>query len=463
MNHFETKVNQAIDTIAAVATPHGRGGIAVIRISGPSVQTIGKDLLGHLPKTRYAEYLSFLAADRTTIDEGLAIYFQAPNSFTGEDVLELQGHGGPVIANCLLQRVLQLGVRLARPGEFSERAFLNSKLDLVQAEAISDLIDAESEQAARAAIRSLQGEFSKRIDGMREALIALRMCLEASIDFSDETIDVLKDSELKRKLNAILVDIREIKNLAKQGALLQEGISLAIVGPPNAGKSSLLNRLSAQESAIVTSHAGTTRDVIREKIQIDGLPVHIVDTAGLRITENEIELEGIKRTLAEIVKADYVLWVVDHTTTSIGDLQFWQQQKAFLKDIVVDERLIIIRNKIDLKQENADLSKEAGFDAIKLSAKTGEGLTLLRSYLKKRIAYKVTTEGNFTARRRHLEALTNTEIVLANGLLKLQGHQFPELIAEDLLMAQKYLGEITGQFTTNDLLGKIFSSFCIGK
>jgi tRNA modification GTPase len=404
-----------------------------------------------------------LAADRTTIDEGLAIYFQAPNSFTGEDVLELQGHGGPVIANCLLQRVLQLGVRLARPGEFSERAFLNSKLDLVQAEAISDLIDAESEQAARAAIRSLQGEFSKRIDGMREALIALRMCLEASIDFSDETIDVLKDSELKRKLNAILVDIREIKNLAKQGALLQEGISLAIVGPPNAGKSSLLNRLSAQESAIVTSHAGTTRDVIREKIQIDGLPVHIVDTAGLRITENEIEREGIKRTLAEIVKADYVLWVVDHTTTSIGDLQFWQQQKAFLKDIVVDERLIIIRNKIDLKQENADLSKEAGFDAIKLSAKTGEGLTLLRSYLKKRIAYKVTTEGNFTARRRHLEALTNTEIVLANGLLKLQGHQFPELIAEDLLMAQKYLGEITGQFTTNDLLGKIFSSFCIGK
>jgi tRNA modification GTPase len=463
VNHLKTNVNQAIDTIAAVATPHGRGGIAVIRISGSSVQTIAQNLLGHLPKTRYAEYLSFLAEDRTTIDKGLAIYFQAPNSFTGEDVLELQGHGGPIIADCLLQRVLQLGARLARPGEFSERAFLNSKLDLVQAEAISDLIDAESEQAARAAIRSLQGEFSKRINGMREALIALRMCLEASIDFSDETIDFLKDTELQRKLNAILVDISEIKNLAKQGKLLQEGISLAIVGPPNAGKSSLLNRLSAQESAIVTSHAGTTRDVIREKIQIDGLPLHIVDTAGLRITEDEIEQEGIRRTLAEIVKADYVLWVVDHATTSLGDLQFWQEQKAFLNDIVVDKRIIIIRNKIDLKQESADLSQEAGFDVIKLSAKTGEGLTLLGSYLKKRIAYNVTAEGNFSARRRHIEALTNAEIALSNGLLRLTEYQFPELLAEDLLTAQKYLGEITGQFTTNDLLGEIFSSFCIGK
>ncbi|MFM2322529.1 MAG: tRNA modification GTPase MnmE [Pseudomonadota bacterium] len=463
MNHIKTNVNQAIDTIAAVATPHGRGGIAVIRISGSNVQTIGKDLLGHLPKIRYAEYLSFLAEDGTTIDEGLAIYFRAPNSFTGEDVLELQGHGGPIIANCLLQRVLQLGARLAKPGEFSERAFLNSKLDLVQAEAISDLIDAESEQAALAAVRSLQGEFSKRIDRMREALIALRMFLEASIDFSDETIDFLKDTELKRKLNAILLDIREIKNLAKQGTLLQEGISLAIVGPPNAGKSSLLNRLSAQESAIVTPHAGTTRDVIREKIQIDGLPLHIVDTAGLRITDDEIEQEGIKRTLAEIIKADYILWVIDHATTPIGDLQFWQAQKAFLKNIVVDKRLIIIRNKIDLKQESADLSKEDSFDVIKLSAKTGEGLTLLRSYLKKRITYKVTAEGNFSARRRHLEALTNTEMALSNGILRLAEYQFPELLAEDLLVAQKYLGEITGQFTTNDLLGKIFSSFCIGK
>jgi len=463
VNNFEKSIDQNSETIVALATPHGRGGVAVIRVSGSNIQPIAKQLLGRVPKKRYAEYLSFLSEDGSIIDEGLALYFPAPYSFTGEDVLELQGHGGPVIVNCLLKRVMQLGARLARPGEFTERAFLNSKLDLVQAEAISDLINAESEQAARAAMRSLQGDFSQRINQMRDILIDLRTWLEAAIDFSDENIDFLKNSEVVNKLLSILNNIREIKKLAQQGTLLQEGLSLAIVGPPNAGKSSLLNKLSAQESSIVTSFPGTTRDVIREKIQIEGLILNVVDTAGLRITNDEIEKEGIKRTLTEIVKADLILWVVDHETTSIGDLKFWKEQQIFFNDFFIDKRIIIIRNKIDLKQEKANISTEMGFNVIKLSAKTGEGLTLLFNYLKKCAGYMISPEGNFSARRRHLEALTNTEIALNNGLVKLKENQFPELLAEDLLMGQNFLGEITGQFTTNDLLGKIFSSFCIGK
>ena len=463
MNNFEATLNSDTETIVALATPHGRGGVAVIRVSGSNIQHIAIQLLGRVPKKRYAEYLSFLSEDGSVIDQGLALHFPAPHSFTGEDVLELQGHGGPVIVNCLLKRVMQLGARLARPGEFTERAFLNSKLDLVQAEAISDLIDAESEQAARAAMRSLQGDFSQRINQMRDILIDLRTWLEAAIDFSDEDIDFLKNTEVVNKLHSILNNIQEIKKLAQQGTLLQEGLSLAIVGPPNAGKSSLLNKLSAQESSIVTSLPGTTRDVIREKIQIEGLILNVVDTAGLRITSDEIEKEGIKRTLGEIVKADLILWVVDHETTSIGNLKFWKEQQNFFNDFFIDKRIIIIRNKIDLKQEKANINKEMGFDVIKLSAKTGEGLTLLFNYLKKCAGYMISPEGNFSARRRHLEALTNTEIALNNGLVKLKENQFPELLAEDLLIGQNFLGEITGQFTTNDLLGKIFSSFCIGK
>jgi tRNA modification GTPase len=463
VNNFEAILQKDNQTIVALATPYGRAGVAVIRISGLNIKPIVIQLLGHIPKKRYAEYLSFLAEDGSTIDEGLALYFPTPNSFTGEDVLELQGHGGPVVVDCLLKRIIQLGARLARPGEFTERAFLNSKLDLVQAEAISDLIDAESEQAARAAMRSLQGDFSQHINQMRDTLIGLRTWLEASIDFADENIDFLKNTEIVNKLHFILNDIQEIKNLAKQGTLLQEGINLAIVGPPNAGKSSLLNRLSAQESSIVSSFSGTTRDVIREKIQIEGLLLNVVDTAGLRITSDEIEKEGIKRTLAEIVKADLILWVVDHTTTLNEDLKFWKEQQNFFENIFVDKRVIIIRNKIDLKQEKASLNKEMGFNVIKLSAKTGEGLTLLYKYLKKNVGFSASSEGNFSARRRHLEALIKTEVALCNGLLKLKENHFPELLAEDLSIAQNCLGEITGQFTTNDLLGKIFSSFCIGK
>lgn len=463
MNNFEPTLTTNKETIVAVATPPGRGGIAVIRVSGSNIQPIALQLLGRLPKKRYVEYLSFLSEDGSIIDKGLALYFPAPNSFTGEDVLELQGHGGPVIVDCLLKRVIQLGARLARPGEFTERAFLNSKLDLIQAEAIFDLIGAETEQAARAAMRSLQGDFSRHINQMRDTLIELRAWLEAEIDFVDENIDFLKNTQILKKLHSILNDIQEIKKLAKQGILLQEGLSLAIVGPPNAGKSSLLNKLTAQESSIVTSFAGTTRDVIREKIQIQGLLLNIVDTAGLRVTDDEIEKEGIRRTLAEIVKADLILWVVDHASTPMNDLKFWEEQKKFLNNISNEKRIVIIRNKIDLKKEAATLDKEIGFDVIKLSAKTNEGLTLLFNYLKKCVGYNNTSEGNFSARRRHIEALNNTEVALYNGLKKLDSNQFPELLAEDLLEAQNYLGEITGKFTSNDLLGKIFSKFCIGK
>ncbi|MES2142037.1 MAG: tRNA uridine-5-carboxymethylaminomethyl(34) synthesis GTPase MnmE [Pseudomonadota bacterium] len=449
------------DTIAAIATPAGRGGIGVIRLSGPHTQAIVIDLIGYLPKPRYAEYVRFLEVDKTLIDEGLVLYFPTPHSFTGEDVVELQGHGGPVILDCLLQRALQLGARLARPGEFSERAFLNGKLDLIQAEAISDLIDAESKQAAQAAVRSLQGEFSKQIYEMVETLIALRMYLEASIDFSDETIDFLKDTEAEIKLNLILFKIRAIQETARQGALLREGIHIAIVGPPNAGKSSLLNKLTGQNSAIVTPIAGTTRDVIREKILIDGLPLYIVDTAGLRNTEDEIEYEGIKRSLSEIEKADRILYVVDSVSVPINDLASLNQLDFFNQ--LSREKLSVIRNKIDITSENSYLSQEFDFDVISLSVKTGEGLSLLYDYLKKSVGYDAGLQSNFSARRRHLSALKKAESAILDGLNKLMSGEFPELLAEDLSIAQNHLSEITGQFTTDDLLGRIFCNFCIGK
>ena len=463
MNNAEIKkIDFFRDTIAAVATPSGRGGIGVIRLSGPETQAIAMAFVGRLPKPRYADYLNFIDVNGACLDKGLVLYFPAPNSFTGEDVLEIQGHGGPFILDCLLQRILQLGARLARPGEFSERAFLNGKLDLIQAEAIADLIDAESNQAARAAICSLQGKFSKHIHCMTETLIALRMYLEASIDFSDEMIDFLKNSDVEKKLNSILLEIKKIKKAAKQGVLLREGMSIAIVGPPNVGKSSLLNKLTGQDSAIVTPVAGTTRDLIREKIHIDGLPIHIVDTAGLRKTEDEIEQQGIKRSLAEIDKADRILLVVDSSISSLSDLKSLYQMD-FFDHLLINKRVTIIRNKIDINQESERLSREVDFDVISLSVKTGKGLSILHNYLKASIGYECGAEGSFSARRRHLQALDEAETALTNGLQKLVSYQFPELLAEDLIIAQNHLNTITGQFTTDDLLGKIFSSFCIGK
>jgi tRNA modification GTPase len=452
------------DTITAIATPPGRGGIGIIRISGPNTSTIANALLGGLPKPRYAEYRDFFAQDGSCIDRGLALYFPAPHSFTGEDILELHGHGGTFILDSLLKRIFKIGARIARPGEFSERAFLNGKLDLIQAEAISDLINAESEEAARAAVRSMQGEFSKRINLMIENLIALRTYLEASIDFSDEAIDFLKQVDFQKKIENILLEIQKIKRVAKQGTLLQEGISIAIIGPPNAGKSSLLNRLSGNDSAIVAPIAGTTRDVIREKILLDGLLINIVDTAGLRKTSDIIEQEGIKRTFQEIEKADHIFYVVDarlippDNLTLLYSLDFWGN----VINLPNNKQLTVVRNKIDLNRERANMRCGKDFNTISLSIKTGDGVHILLDYLKSHIDFNG-TEGNFSARRRHLEALDKAEIFLTYGLDKLSEGQFPELLAEDLAIAQNHLNEITGQFTTEDLLGKIFSDFCIGK
>lgn len=450
-----------VDTITAIATAPGRGGIGVVRISGPQTINIAKNLLGYLPQPRYAEYASFLDDNNHIIDQGLVLYFPNPHSFTGEDVLELHGHGGPVILDCLLKRVLQLGARLARPGEFSERAFLNDKLDLAQAEAIADLIDAGSEQAARAAMRSLQGEFSKEISILVERLIHLRMYVEAAIDFAEEEIDFLSDNKVSDELKRILQSIRQIQSVAKQGALLREGMTVVIAGRPNAGKSSLLNALSGKDTAIVTDIPGTTRDVLREAIQIDGMPLHIIDTAGLRTTTDQVEQEGVRRALNEIQKADRILLVVDHFATPQIDLQ--ELEKEFFDPMPDKKRLTIIRNKIDLCEEHSNLTQEDGIDIIKLSAQTKAGIHLLREHLKSAMGFSTNIEGGFSARRRHLDALQRAEQSLFNGQQQLEQNRAGELLAEDLRQAQKALGEITGEFTTDDLLGRIFSSFCVGK
>jgi len=334
---------KSTETIAAIATAPGRGGIGIVRVSGPQTKKIAEGIIGNLPKPRVAEYVNFLNTAGEIIDQGIALYFPNPHSFTGEDVLELQGHGGPIILDCLLQRILQLGARLARPGEFSERAFLNDKLDLTQAEAIADLINAESVQAAQAALKSLQGEFSKKIHVLVEQLIQLRSYVEAAIDFAEEEIDFLSESNIKEKLNNLLTEIKTIQATARQGALLREGMNVVIAGRPNAGKSSLLNALSGRDSAIVTDIPGTTRDVLREAIQIDGMPLHIIDTAGLRESTDQVEQEGIRRALAEIKQADQILLVVDSTT--MPTISVDQLCEEFWHDNTFKTRLTIIRNK----------------------------------------------------------------------------------------------------------------------
>lgn len=453
-------LKNSADTIAAIATAPGRGGIGIVRVSGPLVKTVAETLVGHLPKPRHAEYAVFQAADSSNIDEGIVLYFPNPHSFTGEDVLELQGHGGPIILDLLLKRILALGVRLARPGEFSERAFLNDKLDLAQAEAIADLIDASSEQAARAALRSLQGEFSKRILQLVEKLIYLRTYVEAAIDFAEEEIDFLADNKIAETLTAILQEIDEVQAAAQQGALLREGMTVVIAGRPNAGKSSLLNALSGRDSAIVTDIPGTTRDVLRESIQIDGLPLHIIDTAGLRETSDHVEQEGVRRAYTEIEKADQILLMVDSTlTTTIEQLK----QEFLSKLNIPNNKLTIIRNKIDLLNEIPAIEHENNLTIISLAAKTHTGIDLLREHLKQCIGYATDYAGNFSARRRHLDALARTKQAVLHGQYQLTHFRAGELLAEDLRIAQYALSEITGEFSTEDLLGRIFSSFCIGK
>jgi tRNA modification GTPase len=450
------------ETIAAVATAQGRGGVGIVRVSGPLAEKLAEAICQRELKPRYAHYGPFFADAQQVLDEGLALYFPGPNSFTGEDVLELQGHGGPVVLDLLLRRCVQLGARLARPGEFSERAFLNDKLDLAQAEAIADLIEASSEQAARNALRSLQGEFSRRINGLTERLISLRIYVEAAIDFPEEEIDFLADGHVLALLDGVRTDLAGVLREAGQGALLRDGMNVVIAGRPNAGKSSLLNALAGREAAIVTEIAGTTRDVLREHIQIDGMPLHVVDTAGLRATEDHVERIGVERALKAIAEADRILLVVDATAPEADNpFALWPE---FLDQRPDPSKVTLIRNKADLSGESVVLKVcSDSHVTISLSAKSTEGLDLLRDHLKACMGYEQTSESSFSARRRHLEALRQAANHLEHGHAQLILAGAGELLAEDLRHAQKSLGEITGAFSSDDLLGRIFSSFCIGK
>ena len=450
------------DTIAAIATAQGRGGVGIVRVSGQLAKQIAQQMTGRELKPRYAHYGPFYTDDQQAIDEGLALYFAGPNSFTGEDVLELQGHGGPVVLDMLLQRCVELGARLARPGEFSERAFLNDKLDLAQAEAIADLIEASSTQAARNALRSLQGVFSKRVNALTEQLIALRIYVEAAIDFPEEEIDFLADGHILQLLIAVQKELKEVVREAGQGALLRDGMSVVIAGRPNAGKSSLLNSLAGYEAAIVTDIEGTTRDILREHIHIDGMPLHVTDTAGLRNTADQVEKIGVERALKAINEADRILLVVDANSAEANDpFALWPE---FLDSTPNPEKVTLIRNKVDLSGEPVEMhSNTDGHVTINLCARSGEGLELLREHLKNCMGYSQTAESSFSARRRHLDALRQAENYLENGYQQLTQASAGELLAEDLRMAQQALGEITGEFSADDLLGRIFSSFCIGK
>lgn len=450
------------DTIVAQATPPGRGGVGILRVSGRAASQIAQEILGKLPKPRYADYLPFRDADGSTLDQGIALWFPGPNSFTGEDVLELQGHGGPVILDLLLKRIISLnGVRIARPGEFSERAFLNDKLDLAQAEAIADLIDASSEQAARSAVNSLQGAFSHRVHHLVEALTHLRIFVEAAIDFPDEEIDFLSDGKIEAQLNTVIGDLDAVRAEARQGSLLREGMKVVIAGRPNAGKSSLLNALAGREAAIVTDIAGTTRDVLREHIHLDGMPLHIIDTAGLREASDEVERIGIERAWNEIEQADLVLFMVDGTTTDATEpAQIWPEFMARLPDTLP---IVVVRNKADITGEILGIKEVNGHSLIRLSARTGEGVDLLREHLKQVMGFNHNMEGGFLARRRHLQALELAADHLLRGKDQLLGARAGELLAEELRISQQALSEITGEFTSDDLLGRIFSSFCIGK
>jgi tRNA modification GTPase len=445
------------DTIAAIATPPGKGGIGIVRVSGPSVAHIGRNLLKFLPEPRRAAYSKFFDRAGAVIDFGIALYFPGPNSFTGEDVLELHGHGGPVVLDLLLRRVLDLGARLARPGEFSERAFLNDKIDLAEAEAIADLIDSASEQAARLAVRSLQGEFSERIHTLVESVVQLRTFVEAAIDFPEEEIDFLSDGRVQGELQTLIRQLTKTREAARQGCLVREGMTVVIAGRPNVGKSTLLNCLTGRDSAIVTEIPGTTRDILREEINIDGMPVHILDTAGLHDSNDIVEREGIRRAWDEIKKADRILLVIDD---AIG---FGAKERHILAQLPNDIDITVIRNKVDLTSSNTGMQTSEIGPEVMLSAKQKLGLDILRDHLKTCMGFQSAGEGAFMARRRHLDALERAEQALQSGLTQLAERGAGELLAADLLQAQNELAKITGEFTSEDLLDRIFSSFCIGK
>jgi tRNA modification GTPase len=445
------------DTIVAIGTAPGRGGIGIVRVSGRDCRTIAAGLLGRVPQPRTAELHRFLDAAGDAIDEGIALFFPGPASFTGEDVLELHGHGGPVVMDLLLQRVLELGARAAAPGEFTQRAFLNDKLDLAQAEAIADLIDSGSAEAARAALRSLQGEFSSQVHDLAEAVLELRMWVEAAIDFPEEEVDFLGDRALGTRLEFIRHRFAQLAETARQGTLLRDGLTLVIAGRPNAGKSSLLNRLAGYDAAIVTPVPGTTRDVLRERIEIDGLPLHVLDTAGLRESPDEVEAEGIRRAHRELTRADRVLFVVD-----ASDEAAVANVEVDLAGLPTDAPRTVVLNKID--RIGGEPRVERGDPVrIHLSAASGAGLELLRTHLKDCVGFHPAGTGVLSARARHLEALRRARAHVEEAHRLLTERHAGELVAQELTDAQKQLGEITGEVTSDDLLGRIFASFCIGK
>jgi tRNA modification GTPase len=454
------------DTIVAVASAAGRGAVGVIRVSGPLAPQIAAGVLGALPAPRRAQFSKFLDAHGRSLDEGLALYFPSPASFTGEDVLELQGHGGALVVDMLLKRLLELGCRMARPGEFSERAYLNGKMDIAQAEAIADLIDAGTTAAARAAVRSMQGEFSARVADLKDRITALRTYVEAAIDFPDEEVDFLSGDALRGRLSAVFGAFESITAAAHQGALLREGLNVVIAGKPNAGKSSLLNKLAQDEVAIVTDVPGTTRDVLRRQVHLDGLPVNLIDTAGLRRAMDVVEAEGVRRAHCEIAKADRVLYVLDAAIAqggvAGGNESPWVAEREQLPP---DVPVTLVFNKIDLSGTSPrfEAGDAAGPPRVYLSALNGAGLDLLRAHLKESAGYQDCESGVFSARRRHLDALRRARRHAQDAADILSNTRAFELFAEDLRLAQRALGEITGEFTSEDLLGEIFSSFCIGK
>lgn len=448
MGHFP-------DTIAAIATPQGRGGIGVIRVTGAKVETIAADLLGQSPRPREALFTSFIGAQGEMLDQGIALYFPAPKSFTGESVLELHAHGNPVLLDMILTRLFELGCRPARPGEFSERAFLNQKIDLAQAEAIADLIEAETSRGVRAASRSLKGEFSERIEHLVESTIALRLHVESAIDFSDEDISFINSPGIENRLSEIKGDLQKLFAASKRGTLLREGMTLVLAGKPNAGKSSLLNRLAGSERAIVTEIPGTTRDLLQERIELEGIPLNVIDTAGLRNqTDDPIEQEGIRRALAAIKDADQVLILVDD--------RYPEDLEEILKDLPRRMSPLIVRNKIDLSGQSPGLRTTPQGTEIRLSMKTGEGFEHLVRALRSNTLEESLSEGDYMARRRHLEALSLALQEFQEGQKALKDQQLV-FVAEHLRAAQLRLSEITGSFSSDDLLGRIFSTFCIGK
>ena len=447
------------DTIVAIATAAGRGGVGVVRLSGLDVLPFINSLIGKPLLPRRATYSVFSDAEGEAIDEGVALYFPGPSSFTGESILELQGHGGMVVLDRLVRRCVELGARVARPGEFSERAFFNDKMDLAQAEAIADLIDASSVEAARSAVRSMQGEFSQLINELVETMIQVRIFVEAAIDFPEEEIDFLQDKMLAADLDQLCNDLTEVLAQAQQGAILRDGLTVVLAGKPNAGKSSLLNALAGIDAAIVTAVPGTTRDVLRERITLGGLPLNIIDTAGLRDSDNEIEQEGVRRAWKEIANADQVLFVADATDTSNPKLEeLWPEY--FQRNLGSTQSVTLLLNKIDLSGHRPGEIDET---TLAISVKDKSGFDALASHLQAKAGYLGHGEGLFSARRRHLIALTNALTFVQNGIDQLKGAGAGELLAEDLRQAQNELSEITGQFTSDDLLGRIFSSFCIGK